>query len=76
MTGYINSISPSKNNFKISFHNGANATVKAICFDATKRKLFEEASLSGDPLQFTDIVKQETDNANFADYIINQKTSI
>jgi len=75
---YIHSVSPQKNNFHVRLQtrlSGAN-TVKAICFDATKKNELINAKLSGDALKLSDIVKQTNTKDYYAEYIINKNTII
>ena len=50
---------------------------KAICFDKAKRDMLVDASVSGDPFKFKNLVKQvDRTGSYFAEYINNQKTTV
>ena len=80
VVAYVHGISPSKRNFNVKLQTSGNekhSMVKAICFDKAKRDMLVDASVSGDPVKFKNLVKQEDRTGSyFAEYIINQKTTV
>jgi hypothetical protein len=79
VVAYIENVSPQKRNksFNVRLQT-ENASVKAICFDMTKREQIVNARLSGEAVKFNRIINQMDDSKvnHFADYVINSSTTM